>query len=114
MIRANTRDHNSPLSPDQRYDTLAHMQKNDANLSWQIAVPNGTYTVRVVAGDPDYTDSDYKINVEGVLTVNGVPTSANHWVEGTKTVTVKDGKLTISNATGSQNNKLDFVEIAPR
>jgi N-acetylneuraminic acid mutarotase len=82
-------------------------------FSWQMSVPNGTYTVRVVAGDASYTDSIYKINVEGVLTVSGTPTSANHWVEGTKTVTVSDGKLTISNATGSKNNKIDFIVITP-
>jgi len=111
--RVNTRDHNSSLSPDQRYDTLTHMQKNGSNMTWEMAVPNGTYTVRVVAGDPDYIDSVFKINVEGVLTVNGAPSAANHWVEGTATVTVSDGNLTISNAAGASNNKIDFVEIAP-
>ena len=110
--RVNTRDDNSSISPDQRYDTFDHMQKNGTDMSWSIAVPNGTYTVRVVAGDPDFIDSTFKINVEGVLTVNGVPTSANHWVEGTKTVHVTDGKLTISNATGAKNDKIAFVEIA--
>ncbi len=108
----NTRDRNSKNSPDQSYDTLTQMQAG-GTFSWQMAVPNGNYTVRVVAGDPSFTDSIYKINVEGVLTVSGTPTSANHWVEGTKTVTVKDGKLTISNATGSKNNKIDFIVITP-
>ncbi len=76
-----------------------------------MAVPNGSYTVRVVAGDPSYIDSVYKINVEGTLTVNGTPTSSARWVEGIATVTVSDGRLTISNATGSKNNKLCFIEI---
>jgi N-acetylneuraminic acid mutarotase len=107
---ANTRDKNSSLSPDQRYDTLIHMQRS-GNDNWNLAVPNGTYTVRVVAGDAGFTDSVFKINVEGVLTVNGTPTSSNHWVEGTSTVNVTDGKLTISNASGASNNKIDFVEI---
>jgi N-acetylneuraminic acid mutarotase len=111
--RVNTRDDNSSLSPDQRYDTFDHMQKNGSNMSWSMAVPNGTYTVRVVAGDPNFIDSSFQIAVEGVLTVSGTPTTANHWVEGTKTVQVTDGKLTISNAAGAKNNKINFVEIAP-
>ena len=34
---------------------------------WEIAVPNGSYQVHIVSGDPSYTDSVDKINVEGVL-----------------------------------------------
>jgi glucose/arabinose dehydrogenase len=109
---ANTRDRNSSLSPDQRYDTLIHMQKTDIpNASWEIAVPNGNYQVRVVAGDPAAIDSVFKINVEGVLTISGTASSANHWFDATKTVTVGDGKLTVSNAAGSSNNKICFIEI---
>lgn len=110
---ANVRDRNSALSPDQRYDTLAYMQLN-GSYSWEIAVPNGTYTVRVVAGDPTAYGSVYKINVENVLTVDGTPTSANRWIEGTQTVSVIDGRLTVTSASGASNNKLCFIEITPR
>jgi len=109
----NARDKNSANAPDQRYDTFNHMQKNGANARWEIAVPNGTYTVRVVAGDPDFVDSTYRINVENVLTVSGTPTTSNRWVEGTQTVTVADGRLTISNGSGAVNDKISFVEINP-
>jgi len=65
-----------------------------------------------VAGDPSYyTSSLYRISVEGVLTVDGTPTDASRWVEGTKPVTVSDGKLTVTNATGSLNNKIFYIEI---
>jgi hypothetical protein len=110
---ANARDRNSPASPDQRYDTLIHMQKpSNPNASWSIAVPNGTYSVHVVSGDPSYIDSVYKLNVENVLAVSGTPTSTVHWIQGTVTVTVADGMLTISNASGSSNNKICFVDIS--
>jgi len=106
------RDRNAANSPDQRYDTLNHMQKpTNPNAVWEIAVPNGTYRVRVVAGDAGFFDSIFRINVEGVLSVNGTPTSATRWLEATVTVTVTDGRLTISNAAGASNNKLCFVEI---
>jgi len=97
-------------NPDQRYDTFIHTQAFGTR-TWEVSVPNGLYTVHVVAGDPGYYDSVYKINVEGVLTVNGTPTSGNRFVEGTQQVNVTDGKLTISNAPGAVNNKIAFLEI---
>jgi len=106
-----TRDRNSSLSADQRYDTLNHMQKAGGARVWEIAVPNGTYNVFVVSGDSDFYDSVFRINVEGVLTVSGTPTSSTHWFSGTKTVTVSDGRLSVSNATGGSNNKICFIEI---
>jgi N-acetylneuraminic acid mutarotase len=108
---ANARDKNSSLSKDQRYDTLNHMQRNGSR-KWEISVPNGTYSVHVVAGDAGFYDSVYKINAEGTLTVSGTPTSSSRWVEGTKTVTVSDGRLTISNASGASNNKICFIDIS--
>ena len=108
---ANTRDRNSASSPDQRYDTLVHLQKPGGATTWEIAVPNGRYTVHAVSGDSDNTDSTYRIAVEGVLTVSGTPTAAQHWIEGTAIVTVTDGRLTITNATGSVNNKLNYLDI---
>jgi glucose/arabinose dehydrogenase len=105
-----TRDRDAANSPDQRYDTLNHMQKF-GNVTWEISVPNGSYQVQVVAGDPSNIDSVYKIAVEGVLTVDGTPTTSTHWIEGTQTVTVSDGKLTVSNAVGSINNKICFLEF---
>lgn len=107
-----SRDRNNPNSPDQRYDTLIHTQLYGTRV-WEIAVPNGQYSVHLVAGDPSFIDSIYKYNVEGVLTVSGTPTSNSHFIEGTMTVTVNDGKLTVSNAAGSKNNKIDFIEITP-
>jgi hypothetical protein len=65
-----------------------------------------------VAGDAGAFDSTYGINVEGVLTVSGTPTSATRWISGTKTVTVSDGRLTLSNASGANNNKVCFIDIS--
>jgi hypothetical protein len=109
------RDRDSAQSPDQRYDTLAYMQKPaNPDASWEMAVPNGTYLVHAVAGDAEYFESTYRILVEGVLTVNGTSNSASRWVEGTSTVTVADGRLTIRNASGATGNKICFVDITPQ
>jgi hypothetical protein len=74
-------------------------------------VPNGTYRVRAVAGDPSHVDSVYRLNAESVTVVNGTPTSAARWVDGTATVSVTDGRLTLTNGSGATNNKLNFVEV---
>jgi glucose/arabinose dehydrogenase len=106
------KDRNSALSPDQRYDTLVHMQKPaNPNAVFEIAVPNGTYRVHLVSGDPSQVNSVFRVNVEGVLVVSGTPTSAARWVEGTAVVTVADGRLTVSNGAGASNNKVNFVDI---
>jgi hypothetical protein len=109
---ANARVRGATNSPNFLYDSLNHMQRNGANRKWEIAVPNGTYTVHLVMGDPSNVDSVYKANVENVLAVNGKPTNQNHWVENVVGVDVKDGRLTISNAAGAVNNKICYVEIS--
>ena len=109
---AQTRDRDAPNSPDQGYDTLTHLQKpGNSDAIWEIAVSSGTYRVRIVAGDAIYYDSVFRLSVEGVLAVSGTPTSSNRWVEGTATVSVTDGRITIRSASGASNNKMCFVEI---
>ncbi|HYV38598.1 MAG TPA: PQQ-dependent sugar dehydrogenase, partial [Gemmataceae bacterium] len=107
-ISGDTRDRNDPTSPDQRYDTLVHVANT---VFWEMAVPNGQYTVHIVSGDPGYLDSVHKVNVEGTLAINFTPTAVNLWQEATVTVTVADGKLTIAPATGAINDKVNFIDI---
>ena len=110
---AQARDRDAPDSPDQRYDTLTHLQKPaNPNAVWELGVPNGTYTVRTVTGDPNNADSVYRLSVEGALIVSGTPSGTTRWVEGTSSVTVTDGRLTVANGAGASNNKICFVEIS--
>jgi glucose/arabinose dehydrogenase len=110
---ANARDRDAPNAPDQRYDTFNHMQKSpNPNALWEIAVPNGNYRVQLVAGDAGHYDSVYKLNVEGMPALSGTPSSAQRWIVGTATVSVSDGRLTISNASGAVNNKICFIDIS--
>ena len=112
---AQARWRKSSASPDERYDTLIHLQKPaNPNASWELAVPSGRYAVRIVSGDPGYIDSVFRIAAEGTLVVSGTPTAASHWVEGTATVNVTDGRLTVTSAAGSSNNKIDFIEVTPQ
>ena len=99
------RDRNK--ASDQRYDTLTHT----GGRTWSLAVPNGTYTVRLAAGDASFYNSVYKFNLENQLALSGTPTTSSRWVEATRTVTVSDGKLTLTNASGASNNKINFIEV---
>jgi fibronectin type 3 domain-containing protein len=108
----NARDRDSSASPDERYDSFIHLQKpSNPDASWEIAVPNGTYSIHLAAGDPSAIDSIFAIDAEGVLALSGTPTAAATWIENTVTVAVTDGRLTIKNAKGAVNNKIDFIDI---
>jgi hypothetical protein len=44
--------------------------------------------------------------------VNGTPTSGpTRWIEGTATVTVSDGRLTVSNGSGASDSKISYLDI---
>jgi hypothetical protein len=109
---ANARERNAPNSPDKLRDTFNHLIKDGRNYTWDIEVPNGEYRVRIIAGDPNNTDSNYKIDVEGQRVVDGSPSSSSLWVAGSAVVSVRDGKLTVSNGDGAENNKINFIEIS--
>jgi probable HAF family extracellular repeat protein len=106
-----TRDRNAAAAPDQRYDTLIHLQKPGGARTWEVAVPNGRYLVHLVAGDPAAFDSTFRLRVEDTVALSGTPSSASPWVEATVVVTVSDGRLTVGNATNSSNDKLNYVDI---
>lgn len=95
---------------DQRYDTVMFMQ-TEGDFKWELAVPNGRYTVLIVVGDVCCTDSKYRLNVEDKLVVKGQSTDRDHWIKGQAVVEVKDGRLTVSNAPSAENNKINFIEI---
>jgi N-acetylneuraminic acid mutarotase len=102
------RDRN--VHPDQRYDAFIKTMSG-ANRSWEIAVPNGTYSVKLVAGDPSFNDAVYRYNLEGQPALSGTPTKSNRFIESTTRVTVNDGRLTLTNGTGAVNNNIAFIEI---
>ncbi len=93
------------------YDSLAQLQQGGSNDSWSIALPNGTYSVIAVAGDPSFFDSTYHLLGEGQDLVQGPPGDLARWVDGRAVVEVTDGRLDITNGAQGVNNKLCFLEI---
>jgi glucose/arabinose dehydrogenase len=107
-ISAQGRDRASPA--DRRLATLIHMQVSVA-ASWEIAVPNGYYTVTAGVGDATAVDSRHRLTVEGQpLITDFVPTTANLFFAASKVVQVADGRLTLD-ATGGTNSKINYVTI---
>ena len=97
-------------APDAGHDRLIYLQRA-GNATFSITVPNGTYSVHILSGDATYSDSVFKVAAQGILVVDGTPTPANRWIEGTQTVTVTTGTLSVTSATGAQNNKICQLDI---
>jgi N-acetylneuraminic acid mutarotase len=96
--------------PDARYDTFAILNPRGRASQWQIVVPNGDYTVHLVAGSPVVFPARYRVNVEGNLVLDGRATRNSQWVEATATVTVTDGALILTAPRGTID-RLDYIDI---
>lgn len=112
-MAVDARDRNSALSPSQQYDTLILTQKNGKDGSWQIAAPPGVYNLRMVAGDPSYTDSIYNLRF-GTLEIHAFqPTEQSHWADRTlQGYWHRGGVLRLDNVyMTDNNNKIAFIEL---
>ncbi|WP_454085363.1 PA14 domain-containing protein [Georgenia sp. Marseille-Q6866] len=85
-------------------------QPTYTNGTWEYALGNGTYGVEVSVGDAGYTDSVHGVTVEGVEIVKSfAPSNATPFTTGSGTVTVTDGKLTMTNS--GDNTKVNWIRI---
>jgi glucose/arabinose dehydrogenase len=100
-------DNNNPASPDQRFDTGVTF----GGRKWDMAVPNGTYSVFILGGDLNDPNGTYNVAVEGVPALVGNTTAKSPWIGKTVQVTVTDNTLSITPLTGNVNQKLSFVQI---
>lgn len=107
------RARNFDISPNYRHDSLIHAgtQEFGDDPDWSIALPNGTYVVRLVMGDAQYYSNTYEVHVQGQVLVAGNTNRDLRWIEGTREVEVTDGSLTLSKGPGARRNKLCFLEI---
>lgn len=92
----------------QLRDTLIHMQL-EGTYRWEVQVPNGTYTVNVMAGDPNFTDQWNSLKIENVVLEDDTFDNFDYY---TATVTVNDGRLTISPASSAKNAKLNYIIVS--
>lgn len=97
---------------EKRFDTFVQMQ-TASTYNWTIDLANQWYKVSIAVGDPNYTDSNHKIEANGVLIVSYIPTTANKFGAGTAYVNVTNGKMLVKPAPGSTNAKINFIHITP-
>ncbi len=111
-LKSDARDRNSGNAPDQRYDTINHLQKGAPGV-WEIELPNGTYNLFLVCGDPSYTDQTDNFDVEGIILEDpdGQAGDGFDFDEFEVTVELTDGRLTITTSEGADNAKICFVDI---
>jgi alpha-tubulin suppressor-like RCC1 family protein len=106
------------LVADQRLDTFCRPQPGD---TWEIALPNGTYHVRVAVGDAA-ASANLSVGTETVFDEDGEP-FALHFYDGASAlktqflmndldVPVSDGRLTLFSDAAS-GTPINFVEIIP-
>jgi len=105
------RNNSHLFSEDAAHDAYANMN-GCGTPRWEMQVPNGTYRVRLVVGDPA-TSSSGAVNVlaEGAQALAGSISEAKPWLEGSSTIVVTDGRLTLSNGSGANANKVCSVEV---
>ncbi|MDX2191007.1 MAG: DUF4038 domain-containing protein [Bacteroidota bacterium] len=93
-------------------NTFNHMQKG-STFTWEIGVNNGVYEVNLMMGDPSFIDQLNSVLIENI-TVNDSDGKDNYDLFSAITVTVTDGKLTISPTSTASNAKIAYVEITSK
>ena len=107
--------------PDLRLATFMHMQlaatTNGGTITpgkWEMAVPNGAYTVTVAVGDAGVRGRQLNwINVENQNSIAGLrarPATNKFATVTRQVVRRRDGRLTITPLSGT-NTKIAYVDI---
>ncbi|BBH69498.1 hypothetical protein ACTI_61830 [Actinoplanes sp. OR16] len=110
----NGRNRGAGTASDVRLTRLMHSQAaGKPQGAWEIAVPNGLYTVTAAVGDSGTaTDSVHYLNVEDQNAVAAFrPTATAKHVTAVRTVEVTDGRLTLSPKAGT-NTKFHYADVA--
>ncbi len=103
------RDRDSTYSASQEYDTLVHVAPTSA---WEATVPNGTYTVTICDGDASWPQGTQNVQAESVSVIDNVTlSSSTRWVEKSATVTVNDGRLTVTFNGSTDPARLCWLKI---
>lgn len=105
-LSANLVDRN--VTRVQRNDTFIVMP---TGAKWEMTVPNGQYKVYAVAGEPLSQNERMAVNIEGQTIVSGVTKYARRYLEGSGTVNVTDGKITVQGEAWVTQNKLAYLAI---
>jgi hypothetical protein len=96
------------VNSNQLLDTLCQFHED---ATWELALPNGKYSVFVSVGDASLA-SVYTLIVEGVTYWEARVIRANQFLSNTSTITVADGRLTLSQGSaGELATRINFIEV---
>ncbi len=95
-------------SVSQRNDTFIAMNQGGSH-EWDMKVANGNYKVSIVAGDPATPNEHMAISAEGTFVIAGYTRVTKRWLEGSATVAVTDGKLTVQGTMAA--DKINSIVI---
>jgi N-acetylneuraminic acid mutarotase len=96
--------------PDSRYDNFAVLQPHGVGSAWQIAVPDGRYTVEIVAGAPQAYPARYEVLVNGSVALSGRAIKSARWIDQAATVSVTNGMITLTAPRGI-TDRIDFITL---
>ncbi|MEZ6128233.1 MAG: FAD-dependent oxidoreductase [Planctomycetaceae bacterium] len=98
--------------PETYRDAFLFTRSED---TWECEVPNGTWQVTVCVGDSDHEQPEQNVTVEGRLLIQNVPTQAGGFHEASTSVTVRDGRLTVTigRPSGNANTTLCWLALTP-
>jgi hypothetical protein len=97
------------VNSNQLLDTLCQFHEG---ATWELTLPTGTYRVLVSAGDASLA-SVYTLIVEGVTYWEARVIRANQFLSNTGTITVADGRLTLSQGSaGELATRINFIEVS--
>jgi pectate lyase len=84
-----------------------------SSTKWEIALPNGSYDISILAAGYQCQGTLQNIAAEGTLVVNATPGwDYDTWVGGSATIAVTDGRLTLSNGPSTILNCIDSIVIS--
>jgi len=96
------------INADPLLDTIVQMIRGGV---WEIAVPNGRYSVAISVGDPGMA-TKHTINVEGINYWAEQSTGPNYFVRKSQTIVVSDGRLTIDQGDSDyKQTRINYIEI---
>ena len=103
------RDRNAASSPDQRYDTL--VQFNGKN--WELASPTASTWSTSSPAIRATSTAPTALTPRASLSLGRPQHRQPLDSQGSLRVSVTDGRLTLTGAAGSFNNKIDFIDVTP-
>ena len=106
------RDRDHVDSPDERYDSLIFATSPNVR-TFRIDLPDGTYSLRVVAGYPQFAHTEQHLEANGVVFWTATDTGIKEWLDETNDVIVTNGTLEIKYGGGSGASLINFLVLSP-